>query len=88
MALALDMCYCTIRFDLDAQMKCNIILPWGKYSYLQLPMGIVGSQDIFQEKMSDLMMTLDCISMYLDNLLTISKGTFNDKITKLEEVLL
>jgi hypothetical protein len=28
--------------------KICTIFPWGKYSYKQLPMGIAGSQDIFQ----------------------------------------
>ena len=54
-ALDLNMGYYTIRLDPDAQKICTIILPWGKYSYLRLPMGISGSPDYFQEKMTDLM---------------------------------
>ena len=46
-ALDLNMGYYTIRLDPDSQKICTIILPWGKYSYLRLPMGICGSPDFF-----------------------------------------
>jgi len=58
-ALDLNMGYYTIRLDPDASRICNIIFPWGKYSYLRLPMGVSGSADIFQGRMSQLMMALD-----------------------------
>ena len=74
-ALDLNMGYYTIRLDPDAQRICTIILPWGKYSYMRLPMGISGSPDFFQEKMSDLMRTLDYVRVYIDDLLIITKGT-------------
>ena len=48
-ALDLNMVYYTIRLDPDASKICTIIFPWGKYSYLRLPMGLVGSPDIFQK---------------------------------------
>ena len=51
-ALDLNMGYYTIRLDPDASKMCTIILPWGKYSYLRLPMGVACSSDIFQAKMS------------------------------------
>ena len=47
-ALDLNMGYYTIRLDPDASKICTIIFPWGKYSYLRLPMGVAGSPDIFQ----------------------------------------
>ncbi len=40
-ALDLNMGYYTIRLDPDAQKICTIILPWGKYSYQHLPMGMI-----------------------------------------------
>jgi hypothetical protein len=49
-ALDLNMGYYTIRLDTDASKICTIRFPLGKYSYKQLPMGIAGSQDIFQGK--------------------------------------
>ena len=85
--LDLNMGYYTIRLDADSSKICTIILPWGKYSYLRLPMGVAGSPDIFQEKMSGLMSTLEYVRTYLDDLLIISQGDFNDHLEKLQSTL-
>ncbi len=50
-------------------------------------MGIAGSPDIFQEKMSNLMATLEFIQTYLDDLLIITKGSLKDHLEKLSMVL-
>ena len=55
--------------------------------YMCLPMGISGSPDIFQEKMSGLMESLEFTCMYLDNLLMLTKGTYDDHLLKLRMVL-
>ena len=86
-SLDLNMGYYTIRLDPDAQKICTIVLPWGKYSYMCLPMGIAGSPDIFQEKMSGLMESLEFVRTYLDDLLTLTKGTYDDHLLKLRMVL-
>ena len=86
--LDLNMGYYTIRLDPDASKICTIIFPWGKYSYLRLPMGIAGSPDIFQAKMSELMASLEFVRTYLDDLLCISKGSLDDHLNKLRRVLI
>ncbi len=50
-------------------------------------MGIAGSPDIFQGKMSELMESLEYVRAYLDDLLCISKLSLEDHLEKLEEVL-
>jgi hypothetical protein len=85
--LDLNMAYYTIRLDPDASKICIIVFPWGKYSYKRLPMGIAASPNIFQEKMSELMESLKYVSVYLDDLLCISKLSPEDHLEKLEEVL-
>ena len=55
-ALDLSMGYYTIRLDPDAS----------RYSYTRLPMGIAGSPDIFQAKMSEIMMALAYVKTNLD----------------------
>ncbi len=50
-------------------------------------MGIVGSPDIFQAKVSELMESLEYVRAYLDNLLCIFKLSLEDHLQKLEEVL-
>ena len=85
-ALDLNMGYYTIRLDPTASRICTIIFPWGKYSYKRLPMGIAGSPDIFQSKMSELMATLEFVRTYLDDLLCITKGDLKDHLAKLRLV--
>ena len=60
----------------DASKLCTVVLPWGKYEYLRLPMGLCNSPDIFQEKMNNLMQDLEFARAYIDDLLIISKGDF------------
>jgi hypothetical protein len=50
-------------------------------------MGIAGSPDIFQGKMSKLMESLEYVRAYLDDLLCISKLSLKDHLEKLEKVL-
>ena len=87
-ALDLNMGYYTDRLDPDSSKICTIIFPWGKYSYLRLPMGIAGSPDIFQAKMTELMATLEFVRAYIDDLLCITKGTLEEHLAKLDSVLL
>ncbi len=65
-ALNLNMGYYTIRLDPMASEMCTIIFPWGKYSYLRLPMGFAGSADIFQAEMGNLMASLEYVRAYID----------------------
>ena len=88
MALDLNMGYYTIRLDPDASKICTIILPWGKYSYQRLPMGVACSPDIFQARMCELTATLEFVQTYLDDLLCISKGSLEDHLNKLKKVLI
>ena len=85
--LDLNMGYYTIRLDPQAVEMFTIIFPWGKYSYLRLPMGYAGSADIFQAEMMDLMESLEYVRAYIDDLLVITRGTLEDHLVKLGEVL-
>lgn len=86
-ALDLNMGYYTIKLNPDAQNLCTIVLPWGKYKYKRLPMGVAGSPDIFQAKMSSLMAGLEFVRVYLDDCLVISTTTFADHLAKLQKCL-
>ena len=87
-ALDLKMGYYTLRLDPDAQRLCTIITPWGKYKYLRLHVGVKCAPDIFQDRMSDLMAHLQFVKVYIDDLLIITKGSFEDHIAKLKQALL
>lgn len=85
-SLDINMGYYTIRLTPAASRLCTIVLPWGKYEYLRLPMGVAGSPDIFQEKMSGLMEGLEFIRTYLDDLLIITNGSYEDHLSKVDQV--
>ena len=79
--------YYTVRLNFSSQKLCTIITPWGKYQYQRLPMGVNVSPDVFQEKMSELMEGLEFVRTYLDDLLIISNGSFDDHLQQLDTVL-
>jgi hypothetical protein len=85
-SLDLNMGYYHIGLTPYASTLCTVVLPWGKYEYLRLPMGLCNSPDIFQEKMSELMFGLEFARAYLDDLLVVSKDTFESHLQHLEEV--
>jgi Reverse transcriptase (RNA-dependent DNA polymerase) len=67
-----------------ASTLCTVVLTWGKD--LRLSMGLCNSPDIFQEKMSELMFGLEFARAYLDDLIVVSKDTFESYLKDLEEV--
>ncbi len=87
MTLDLNMGYYTIRLDPKAVEMFTITFPWVKYSYMRLPMRFAGSADIFQAEMVDLMEALEYVRAYIDDLLVITRGTLEDHLDKLREVL-
>ena len=50
-------------------------------------MGLCNSPDIFQEKMSELFVGLDTVHVYIDDLLHVTKGSWTEHITVLEDIL-
>jgi len=50
-------------------------------------MGYAGSADIFQAEMMKLMEALEYVRAYIDDLLVITRGTMEDQLEKLREVL-
>src|SRR5210317_1340340 len=86
-SLDLNMGYYHIVLDPDTSKYCTIVLPWGKYEYLRLPMGLCNSPDIFQENMSELMAELNFVRAYIDDLLVITQGNFTKHLDQLEQVL-
>ena len=86
-SLDLNMGYYHILLTPKASRLYTVVLPWDKYVYLRFPMGLYNSPDIFQEKVSELMMGLEFARAYLDDLLLITKGDFNEHLVQLEQAL-
>jgi Reverse transcriptase (RNA-dependent DNA polymerase) len=86
-SLDLNMGYYHIKLCPDSKKLCTLVFPFGKYKMQRLPMGLCNSPDIFQEKMSELFDGFKFVRTYIDDLLTLTKGTFEDHLEKLERVL-
>ena len=65
----------------------TIILPFGKFQYKKMPMGLKISVDVFQREMTKLFSNLDVILIYIDDILVVTKGDFQDHLEKLQIVL-
>ena len=83
----LNMGYHNILLDSESSKLCTVVLPWGKYEYLRLPMGLCNAPDIFQEKMANLMQDHKFVRIYIDDVLVLSNGTYEDHLQKVELVL-
>ena len=85
-SLDLTMGYYHLELSAKTKELCTIVLPFGKYEYQQIPMGLCNSPDIFQEKMNESFHGLDYVQVYIDDLLCITKGSFEDHLEKVEKV--
>jgi hypothetical protein len=86
-ALDLNMGYYHVRLDPDSRKLCTIILPFGKFEYQRLPQGLCNGPDVFQEKMMELFDGMEYIRAYIDDLLVLTKGNYDDHLEKLEHTL-
>ena len=62
-------------------------MPWGFYQYNMLPMGVVVATDIFQARLGDLLGDLPHVVVFLDDILIVSAGSFDDHLAQVEAVL-
>jgi hypothetical protein len=83
----LNMGYYHIELSLHLKSLCTIVLPFGKFEYQRLPMGLCNSPDIFQEKISEIMGDLEYVRAYIDDILLLSKDTWENHLNKLDLVL-
>jgi Reverse transcriptase (RNA-dependent DNA polymerase) len=86
-ALDLSMGYCQIVLDTESSYLCTMLLPWGKYGYCCLPMGLNGSPDIFQAIINDIMGNLPNVRAYLDDIVVTTAGSYEDHLKHVELVL-
>ena len=86
-SLDLNISYYHIELDPESSRLCTIVLPWRKYKYIKLPMGLCNSLNIFQEQMNKLFLGFDYINVYIDNLLVITNGLFDNHLSHVDKVL-
>ena len=88
-ATALDqiMGYWGIAMCKEVQKYLMTITPFEKYKYKKLPMGLKIAADVFQREMTKLMEGIDGVLVYIDDLLIITKGTFEEHVEGIKLVL-
>ena len=85
-SLDLNLGYYHIKLPPDASKVCTIVLSWSKYEYCKLSIGLCSSSDIFQEKMNELFAGFKEVMAYIDHLLLITKGTYEEQLEKVDKV--
>ena len=68
--------YYHIELSPGSKKICTIVLPWGKYEYQKISMGVYNSPDISQEKISELFDGFDMVCVYIDDVIVINKNNF------------
>ena len=84
--LDVNMGYCHIELSAKYKELCTIVTQWGNYEYQQLPMGMCNSPDKFQENMSEIFVNIETVRVYIDDLLNVTKGSWTENITSLEDM--
>ena len=79
-SLYLNMGYYHIRLSKNASNLCMIILPWVKYCYNRLPIGVANSPEIFDQKMNDLFHGFEFILEDIYDLLILTKVDCTDHL--------
>ena len=57
-------------------------MPWGKYEYQKLLMGLCNSPDIFQDNMSELFDGFYYVREYIDDLLLTTNDSLKNNLEK------
>jgi hypothetical protein len=85
--LDLNMGFWIILLDKESQSLATVILPWGKYSYQLLAMGLSISPDIYQEKMSFIISDMENVICFIDNIALITNRSFENHLNQLDDIL-
>ena len=73
-SLDLNMGYYHLELSPESKELCTIVLPFGKFEYQRIPMGLCNSPDIFQEKINEIFDGLDFVRAYIDDVLVLTSG--------------
>ena len=85
-SLDLNMGYYHVQLSPTASDMCTIITEYGKYRYKHLPMEVACSPDIFQAKIYELLGDIEVNNAYIDDVLVVKKGTFDEYLEQLNEI--
>ena len=86
-SLDLNILHYHIQLTEDVSNLHTTIIPWGKYRYKLLPMGVSKSTDILKQKIKHLFHGFEFIHASIDELLILTKSDRTDHVQKLEPTL-
>jgi hypothetical protein len=75
-----------VALDEKAQRIFTTVLPWGKYTYQQMPMGYAGAPDVFQHQMDQILGDLPFCACFIDDIGIWTKGSCKEQLEHLETV--
>ena len=81
------MSYYAMNVRKDMRKNLVIILPWRKYVYNKMPVGLNISADDFQRELSRLFQKMPFVLVYIDDILIITKETFEQYLRAVKQVL-
>ena len=79
--------YYHIELSPKSKELCTIVIPWVKYKYQKLPMGLCNSPEIFQEKMDELFAGFENVCTCIDVLLILGESTWDTHVKKIDKVI-
>eukprot|EP00957_Ditylum_brightwellii_P030391 2301728-Ditylum_brightwellii.AAC.1 len=79
--------YCMCLLEKNKEIL-TIIVPWGKFLYQALPMGVSIATDIVQECMLRILSDIECIIVYIDDIIIIGLGTLAEHLKEVNKILI
>jgi Reverse transcriptase (RNA-dependent DNA polymerase) len=70
-----------------SQEYCTIVLPWGKFRCLRLPMGVASNANIFQNVMNNIFADMPEVRANVDDILVATKGSYEHHLVVLRKLL-
>ena len=86
-AIDLNMGYYATALTELSKNICTIILPWGKYRYNSLPMGVCIATDVFQQRLSELVASIPHVYVFIDDILIVGKASYKEHMQQVQQVL-
>ena len=81
--LDLNMGYYKIRLDAKSKDITNIVTEFCKFQYNVLPMGMLMSGEILQEKFNKFLVCIKLIKAQINDILVLNKGIFAGHVEEL-----
>jgi Reverse transcriptase (RNA-dependent DNA polymerase) len=85
-SIDMNMGYYSTVIEEASSKYTAFVVPWEKFRFLRLPMGISAAPDEFQACMQALLGDLPFICVYLDNVLVLTETCYNNPMQELEQV--